>query len=481
MTRRVGAFPASRWSALQAAIAGEVILPDARDYESARKPAIARFYHVHPAAIVRCQTPGDVAEAIAFGQMTGLPTATRSGGHCFAGRSSSEGIVIDITPLNAVSVSDGVATVGAGARLGEVYDSLNAHHLTIPAGSCPSVGIAGLTLGGGLGILGRKYGLTSDQLLGAQVVLADGRVVDCDDDNDRELFWALRGAGSGNFGVVTSLVFRTRAASSATNFHLAWPYSCAPAVIDAWQAWEPAAPDELHASLLVTAADKVERPPTLDLFGSLLGSEQDTAELLDELAALAGADPTTDFRKYMSRQETARYWAALGAAERADQDEPQQPGEHEYPFLKSEFFRHPLPREAITALLANLAEERTPGQSRELDFTPWGGAYNRIREDATAFAHRRELFSLKHTAIVDSDSSQAAKDAAHRWVTKSWRTVRPWGSRRVFPNFPDPDLEDWRHAYYATNYHRLLRIKQTYDPANSFRFHQSLPSNRHAA
>src|SRR5262249_29112099 len=196
MTRRV-ALTASHWSPLQAAIAGEVILPESRDYDSARKPAIGRFDHVHPAAIVRCRTPGDVAETISFGQTTALPTAIRSGGHCFAGRSSTEGIVIDVTPMNAVSVSGGIATVGAGARLGDVYDSLNGHDRTLPAGSCPSVGIAGLTLGGGLGILGRKYGLTSDQLLAAQVVLADGRVVECDDDREPELFWALRGAGSG--------------------------------------------------------------------------------------------------------------------------------------------------------------------------------------------------------------------------------------------------------------------------------------------
>src|SRR5262245_66395813 len=128
--------------------------------------------------------------------MVGVPTATRSGGHCFEGRSSTEGIVIDVTAMDTVSVSEGVATVGAGARLGDVYDSLNALDLTVPAGSCPSVGIAGLTLGGGLGILGRKFGLTSDHLVAAQVVLADGRIVACDDDHDRELFWAMRGAGS---------------------------------------------------------------------------------------------------------------------------------------------------------------------------------------------------------------------------------------------------------------------------------------------
>ena len=426
---------------------------------------------------MRCRTAGDVAETISFAQLTGLPISIRSGGHCFAGRSSGWGIIIDVTMMNFVSVSHGVAAIGAGARLGEVYDALNDCGLTLPAGSCPSVGIAGLALGGGLGILGRMYGLTSDQLLGAQIVLADGRVVECDGGHDKELFWALRGAGSGNFGVVTSFVFRTRAALPATNFHLAWPYSRAAAVIDAWQAWAPPAPGELYASLLVTAGSEVDRPPTLDLFGSLLGNEQDVAELLDDLTERAGADPTTDFRKQMSRQETTRYWAAPGASDRADQVD-RLPAREEYLLLKSEFFRRPLPREAITALLTNLAQERAPRQSRELDFTPWGGAYNGVREDATAFAHRRELFSLKHTAIVDCRASKAARGAAQRWLTKSWRAVQPWGSGRVFPNFPDPDLADWRHAYYGANYERLLSVKATYDPRNFFRFDQSLPSSR---
>jgi FAD/FMN-containing dehydrogenase len=425
--------------------------------------------------VVRCCSPDDVAETISFARMNVLPSSIRSGGHCFAGRSSSKGIVIDVTPLNTVSVSGLVATIGAGARLGQVYDVLNEHELTIPAGSCPSVGIAGLTLGGGLGILGRKYGLTSDQLLRAQVVLADGRIVECDDNHDQELFWALRGAGSGNFGVVTSLVFRTGAGSSATNFHLAWPYSRAADVIEAWQAWAPDAPDELYASLLLTAGGEVELPPRLDLFGSLLGSEHDATDLLEELAARAGADPTRDFCKHMSRRETIHYWATLSLEEGAGHDEPQRPEESEDPFLKSEFFRQPLPGEAITALLANFAEARTQGESRELDFTPWGGAYNRIREDTTAFAHRQELFSLKHTATVASDSPQAAKSSAQQWLTKSWRTVRPWGSGRVFPNFPDPDLEDWGRAYYGGNYEQLLRVKATYDPGNFFCFHQSIP------
>jgi FAD/FMN-containing dehydrogenase len=215
------------------------------------------------------------------------------------------------------------------------------------------VGIAGLTLGGGLGILGRKYGVTSDHLLGAQVVLADGRIVDCDEVHDGELFWALRGAGAGNFGVVTSLVFRTVPALSATNFHLTWAFSHAASVVGAWQRWGPAARDELYASLLLKTDGKLERPPVVDLFGSMLGSEHDTAELLDELVVGTGADPTSAFRRHMSLNETIRFWEAPGAADGAEKGE-QQPAESL--FLKSEFFRRPLPPEAVAALLANLTE-----------------------------------------------------------------------------------------------------------------------------
>jgi FAD/FMN-containing dehydrogenase len=163
------------WGALQGAIAGEVVLPGSPGYELARKPPIARFQDVRPQAVVRCATPSDVAETISLASRAGLPIAARSGGHCFAGNSSTQGIVIDVTPMRSVSVRDGVATVGAGARLGDLYDALAAHDLTIPAGCGPTVGIAGLVLGGGLGILGRGHGLTSDHLLGAEVVLADGR------------------------------------------------------------------------------------------------------------------------------------------------------------------------------------------------------------------------------------------------------------------------------------------------------------------
>ncbi|HEY3873125.1 MAG TPA: FAD-binding oxidoreductase, partial [Actinocrinis sp.] len=186
-----------------------MILPDSPDYDAARRLADPRFDNVLPQAVVRCGTPTDVAEAIALARRHGLHAVPRSGGHSFAGRSTSTGVIIDVAPMHDVRPDGDFAVIGAGARLGEVYDGLARVGRTIAAGCGPAVGIAGLTLGGGLGILGRSHGLTSDQLVAARVVLPDGRIVECDDRREPDLFWALRGSGGGNFGVVTSLTFRT--------------------------------------------------------------------------------------------------------------------------------------------------------------------------------------------------------------------------------------------------------------------------------
>jgi FAD/FMN-containing dehydrogenase len=470
---------AADWKALQRAIAGGVILPGSPDYETVRKPAMVRFEDVRPAAIVLCQTPADVAEVITLARRSGLETAARSGGHSVAGRSSTEGIVIDVTPMNSVSVKGGVATVGAGARLGGLYDALQEHGRTIPAGCGSSVGIAGLTLGGGLGILGRKYGLTCDHLLRAEVVLADGRVVESAEHAEDELFWALRGAGGGNFGVVTSFVFRTVPAPAVTVFHLVWPLAHAAAAVEAWQAWAPSAPDELDATLRLSAAGDGARPPVADVFGAVLASEAEAAQFLGELVARVGAEPAWASRRHMPYREAKRYLDGLEPVEgQAEQASPDQRSQQGLLFSKSEFFRRSLPSETITALVDNLSQGLAEGHWREVSFLPWGGAYNRVRADATAFVHRAELFLVQHLASINPGASQAESGAARDWLARSWALVHPSGSGGVYPNFPDPDLQDWAHAYYGANYSRLLRVKAQYDPGNFFRFHQSLP--RHA-
>ena len=468
------------WEELRDSIAGEVVLPDMPAYESTRRPALANFRDVRPQAVVLCEGAEDVSETIRLARRCGLPTATRAGGHCFAGRSSTRGIVLDVTPMRSVSVSEGAATIGAGALLDEVYDGLDEHGLTIPAGCGPTVGIAGLTLGGGLGVLGRRHGLTSDSLLWARVVLADGRITDCDAHRHEDLFWALRGSGGGNFGVVTSLVFETLPAPPATAFHLAWPHHDATALIDTWQHWAPAAPEDMAASLLLVAPDEEDRSPMVNLFGAMIGAESATRELLDAFVARARADPSSVFLKHGPYRDVKRYLAKLGA-EMAGQDDrleagPDEP--HGHLRTKSEFFRGPLPHHAVEALAENLADGRVVGQSRKLDFTPWGGAYNGEPAAATAFAHREERCLLQHTVIEKLGASADGTDHARRWLKRSWDLVHPWGSGGVYPNWPDPELAGWARAYHGTNLDRLLRVKAQYDPDGFFRFHQSIPVRR---
>lgn len=456
----------ANWDPLREAIGGELILPGSPGYEQARKPALFRYQETRPQAIVKATSAQDVAETIGFARRFGLRTTPRSGGHCFAGRSSAGDIIIDVATMSSVSILDGVTTVGAGTRLGDLYDALAVHGRTIPAGCGPSVGIAGLTLGGGLGILGRKYGLTCDSLLSAEVVLADGRIVQCGEHQDSELFWALRGAGGGHLGVVTSLVFTTVPAPTSTCFHLVWAPAQATAVVDAWQVWAPMAPDELDANLRLTVSGHGQLA-VVNLFGAMLGPEAETDALLSDFIARVGADPVTNFRRALPYREVKRHLSGLGSVD-SEQDQPPRSM-----FSKSEFFRETLPRKAIAALLDNFATGCGPGQSRELNFTPWGGAYNRIPTDATAFVHRDELFMIEHVATIEPATEPAA---ARTWVTGSWASVHPWGSNRVYPNFPDPGLEDWAESYYGTNYDRLLRVKRKYDPGNWFRFPQSLGS-----
>jgi FAD/FMN-containing dehydrogenase len=464
------------WGVLQRAIDGRVVLPGAFDYGSAAKPEMVRFQGVRPEAVVLCESPADVSATIAHARRHGLHVAIRSGGHSVAGRSSTEGVVLDVAPMDGVSVDQGVTTVGAGVRLGALYDALQPHGLTIPAGSSHSVGIAGLTLGGGLGVLGRKHGLACDHLLGAQVVLADGQIVECNERENHGLFWGLRGAGSGNFGVVTSFDFSTVAAPPTTVFHLVWPLVHANDLIEVWQEWAPTGPDGLDATLRLSATASGERPPLVDLFGAVAGSDADAGRLLDDLVARVGAEPASASLRHMSYRDAKRYLDGLGPADEwHDEPPPPPPSAAGLLFTKSEFFKRSLPREAIAALVDNLPRALETGQSREVTFTPWGGAYNRVRADATAFVHRDELFIVQHLLTLDPSAATSGRGPAQDWMARSWSLVHPWGSGRVYPNFPDPDLEDWAHAYYGNNYDRLLRIKATYDPDGVFRFDQSLP------
>jgi hypothetical protein len=260
-----------------------------------------------------------------------------------------------------------------------------------------------------------------------------------------------------------------------TVFQLAWPAHHAAAVAQAWQAWAPSAADELDATLRLTADGDGRRPPNVELVGALQDGERDAAELLDKLIARAGAEPTSASQRHMTFREVKRHLAGLGSVEdRREQASPEQPPEGHL-FTKSEFFRQPLPPDAVRRLVENLVQGLAPSQSREVTFMPWGGAYNRVRADATAFVHREELFVIQHLLLIDPEAPATESRAASDWLARSWALVHPWGSGGVYPNFPDPDLDPWAVAYHGKNYERLLRIKARYDPGSFFRFRQSLP------
>jgi FAD/FMN-containing dehydrogenase len=448
------------WQNLTTAVEGEVVLPGYPRYDEVRRPQIPRFHDVRPQAVVLCRKPEDVLETIAFARRSGIEVAVRSGGHDFAGRSSGPGIVLDLTPMHALDVSAGLATVGPGFRLGDLYTALARHERTIPAGCGATVGIGGQALGGGLGLLGRSWGLTSDQVVAATVVLADGRVVECDEQRHEDLFWALRGAGARGLGVVTRLTLRTVPEPAATAFHLKWPHERAAALIAAWQQWSPTGPDGLAASLLVTAGGDAGADPVVHLFGSMIGGEAETAAPLDEFVSLAGAEPASSERAHMRYGSLKSYLAERGPGDQED--------EEGRPYMKSEFFRERLSPGAVEALVEHFVRGRRPGEARKLDFMPWGGAYNRVAADATAFPHREELFLLEHSVVVPAGFDAAATEDARAWLSESWELTHHAGSGGVYGNFPDTDLPDEHRAYWGGNLERVRRVKAKYDPEGVF-------------
>ncbi len=444
----------------RASLDGEIYCPDSPGYEARCRPANAArsanaaHSEVRPRLVVVCRSVSDVVAALAYAVAAGDRIVPRGGGHCFAGRSSTDGIVLDMSGLDGVSVADvRVATIQAGVLLGPAYAALHADGLTLPAGCGPTVGITGLTLGGGIGLLGRKHGLTCDHLVGAQVVLADGSVVECDQDHEPDLFWALRGAGGGQFGVVTSLRFATVPEPVTTRVEAHWSGIEFATLVAAWQAWAPDAPDELTVNL--TLESEPGRPARATLFGAATVDERSTGELLRDLTSQAAVPPAVELRAGLPYHYMKDTFAALDGL-----DQPDLPGRS--PRMRTEFFSHALSDLTIESLLEQFTSQSVAGR-RRLTFTAMGGAYNKVAADATAFAHRGERFLLEHVA-----------DRADSWVDRSWATAHPDASGHVYPNFPDPQLDDWAAAYHAANYPRLSAVKNAYDPHRFFDFPQAI-------
>lgn len=441
------------FSRLAAALDGTLALPGAPSHDAARLPLVRDAEHV-PAAVVRCASARDVATAVRFASDAGLPFAVRGGGHSFADRSSTTGLLVDLGALDHVEVRDTV-TVGPGVRVAALDRALAARDLVVPVGWCPGVGVVGAALGGGFGPFGRLHGLACDHIVAAEVVLADGRIVRADED----LLWALRGAGGGQFGVVTSLELRTHQASRAVAFDLTWTAEHAEQVLTAWQDWAPAAPDSLNAELVLAAGRNPDTAALAVVFGVSVHGEPDLAPLLRRV----GVAPLRDRRSV--RAPTDHSYA--GAPVDPRPPGPPPPGTPAgRRVVRSEYFDRPLPPEAIGALVDHFRSARVPGQYREIEFVPWRGAYARPAD--AAFAHRTPSFLVEHNADATTGDHVAT------WVGRSWSLLHPWGTGAVYPNYPDPDLTDWARAYHGAGLDRLVEVKRAYDPRDLFTSAQSL-------
>jgi FAD/FMN-containing dehydrogenase len=469
------------WSALGQDLDGRLVRPGEREYATARLLFDPRFDGIRPAGVAYCQSPADVATCLAFARRYIVPMTARSGGHSYAGWSSTTGLIIDVTRMSSVSLDSGLARVGAGTFLIDLYGALAGQSVCVPGGSCPNVGVAGLTLGGGVGVVSRAYGLTCDNLESVQIVTADGQVRDCDASQNADLYWACRGGGGGNFGVATSFTFRTHPASGIVLFFLGWPWSLADRVIAGWQSWAPHAPDELWSNLHLSASPG-GGTPAIQVGGTYLGSVSGLQAELDRLYAAVGSDSTSPYVSASSYLNAMLVEAGCAQYDVAECHLPWQAagGElgREPELAKSDFFTTPLSGSAIGTLLSGVEALQSvpgaPGGSGGVAFDACGGAINRVAPGDTAFVHRDALFLAQYTTTWNTGAPAAGVGRQAAWQRQFYASMRRYASGQCYQNYIDPSLANWRQAYYGANYPRLTQVKAAYDPDHLFRFPQAI-------
>jgi FAD/FMN-containing dehydrogenase len=441
--------------ALRSAARGPVFLPRTPGYGRERLVYNTRFDGIRPDAVVKVLDTRDVQAVVRWADRFDVRVVPRSGGHSYAGYSTTaRGVVVDLSRLRGVRVANGRATVGAGARLIDVYARLARRGLIVPAGSCPSVGIAGLALGGGHGLSGRRFGLTCDNLLAATIVTADGLVRRVDADTNEDLYWACQGGGGGNFGIVTSLTLQAHRTRGGSWFFIRFPWSQASEALAAWQRFAPDAPPAL-TSIFSLGTTGGSGSPSATAVGQFYGSESALRRLIRPLSRVGGASVSTGSASTMG---LVRRWAGSSARARFR--------------AKSDYFDEPLPPRA-RAIMIDWIERRNraPSQgSGALLLDAYGGAINRPSPGATAFVHRDMLFSLQYLTYFGGSGQ-----AANRWINGVWRALRPYASGQAYQNYIDPQLERWQRAYYGSNLERLREIKAEVDPDFRFRFPQAIP------
>jgi FAD/FMN-containing dehydrogenase len=443
---------------LREALEGRLLTPADADYDRARTVFYGGIDR-HPAAIVRVANAADVSRAVAFARDRGLELAVRSGGHSFAGHSLCEGgIVIDLKDMRAldIDVEGRTAWADAGLTAGEYTSAAGAHGLATGFGDTGSVGIGGLTLGGGVGYLVRKYGLTIDDLLAADVVTADGRLVRADAETHADLFWAMRGGG-GNFGVATRLRFRLHVVDAFIGGILILPAT--PEVIASFIAEAEAAPDELSTIANVMPAPPMPLVPT-ELHGRLVvfailayaGNVGTGEQVLAPFRRLG--PPIADMLREMTYPEIYS---------------PEE-GEVHPTAVARTMFLDKIDGRVAQEIVARL--ESSEAAVRVAQLRVLGGAMARVPAEATAFGHRSSRILVNLAAFYEGPEDRAVREA---WVSDFEAGLRQKDDA-VYVNFlGDEGQARVRKAYPGTTWNRLAAVKRQYDPTNLFHVNQNIP------
>jgi FAD/FMN-containing dehydrogenase len=455
---------------LRATFRGALIQPGDAAYDEARK-LYNGMIDKRPALIARCVDAADVMAAVQYGRDNHLLTAIRGGGHNGPGLGScNDGLVIDLSMLKGVRVDPANRTVRVepGCTSADVDHATHAFGLAVPFGIVGSTGVAGLTLGGGSGYLTRKYGLTIDNLLEADVVLADGRFVTASETQHPDLFWALRGGG-GNFGVVTSFVFRAHPVKMVFAGPIFWDAAASGrAVMRAFRDFIPTAPEELGIFVGLKTVPPVDPFPK-EHWGkracAIIGSYNGPAEEAQKaLAPLLGALPAPLF----NWMQTMPFPAINSLFD------PFFPKGLQW-YWKGDFVKS-LPDDAIDTHIAQAAA--APSALCLMHLYPIHGAVHRVPKTATAWNARDAMFSMV-IAAIDPDPKQA--DALKSWGRAYWKAVHPFNLGGGYVNFMyDDEAPERLQATYGDNYARLAMVKAKYDPQNFFRVNQNIEPAEHA-
>ncbi|MEU6994428.1 FAD-dependent oxidoreductase [Streptomyces sp. NPDC046465] len=471
------------WGKLRAQLQGDLVLPSDSGYDLAKQLAVAEYDAIHPQGIAYCATPADVAAVVKFAQVHSIPARTRSGGHNFAGWSTGEGLVIDVSRIKHVRVGSSTVRVGPGAMSVEALAALKPYNKQIVSGTCPTVCPGGFLTGGGIGYQTAKFGLGSDRLVSARAVLADGRLVTASATEEPDLYWALRGGGGGNFGVLVDFEVRPIDQPRGVYFATSWPWDKTKELVEAWQAWSTAEEGELGSSLGVTLVDaKPGTVPSVTINGGYWGTQAQLEAGLDALAANIGAAPLSRsvtelayddvmMRVYGCEQVTVKQCHRVGQNDEATI--PRGGALRE----RHRLFSKPLAGSALAATLAAFDADRHAGHVRFLGFNHLGGAATRPGRTDTAFWHRDTEFLIGIGVALPTATPSAEDEAVTKaWVDRGYGVMDPLSNGHSYLNFPDERLTDWREAYYGGNYDRLVSVKRSYDPSNFFNHPQSVGS-----